>query len=283
MPTTEKNITIIKLGGSCFSDKKVPRSLHVDVIDGVCKQLEGAGFPLIVVHGGGSYGHPVAKRYGIHLGWQEGFGDQSAGFCETHEAMVELNHAIVGQCLKHGIPAFAVQTSAVFLLEGGAVSSARLDAVDALLDQGLVPVLYGDAVVDTSRGFGIMSGDAIIVELANRLKHRVDRIVYLMDVDGLFDKDPRQGPGARLIPDVVIEGGELFVPGEAGPARLEDVVQQGGASIDVTGGIIGKLRALAHLEDKEVAINLICGRNRSSLAGLISGAPVPCTRVSIKR
>jgi isopentenyl phosphate kinase len=276
-----KDITIIKLGGSCFSDKKVPRSLHAEVIDGICKQLEGASFPFIIVHGGGSYGHPVAKKYGIHLGRQEGFGDQSIGFCETHEAMAELNIAIVDKFLKHGIHACTVQTSAVFVYDGGVASVARLDAVDALLDQGFVPVLYGDSVIDTARGFGIMSGDAIVVELANKLKHHVNRIVYLMDVDGLFDKNPKQDPGAKLIPEVFIKGRELLVPREKGLARLEDTVQQGDAAIDVTGGIIGKIRELARLEDKEISAFLINGRDRTSLVGVIKGNTVPCTRISM--
>ncbi len=278
---TGKDITIIKLGGSCFSDKKVPRSLHVDVIDSVCKQLEGAGFPFIIVHGGGSYGHPVAKKYGIHLGRQEGFGDQSKGFCETHEAMAELNHAIVTRFLEHSISAYPVQTSAVFVLDGGVASVARLDAVDALLDQAFVPVLYGDSVIDTARGFGIMSGDAIVVELANRLKHHVNRIVYLMDVDGLYDKDPKQEPGAKLIPEVFIKGRELLVPRGKGLDRLADLVQQGDSGIDVTGGIFGKIRELARLEASGLSIFLISGRERISLIGLIQGKTVPCTRISM--
>ncbi len=278
-----KDITIIKLGGSCFSDKKVPRSLHVEVIDSVCKQLEGAGFPFIVVHGGGSYGHPVAKKFGIHIGRHEGFGDQSIGFCETHEAMAELNIAIVERFLKHGIPAYPVQTSAAFVLDGGAVSVARLDAVDELLNQGFVPVLYGDSVIDTTRGFGILSGDTIIVELANRLKRHVNRIVYLMDVDGLFDKNPKQDPGAKLIPEVFIKGRELLVARGKDLVRFEDTVQQGDAVIDVTGGIFGKIRELARLQDKKILASLINGRDRTSLSGLIQGKAVPCTRISMDK
>ncbi|MEX2680425.1 MAG: isopentenyl phosphate kinase [Candidatus Sigynarchaeota archaeon] len=278
---TGRDITIIKLGGSCFSDKNVPRSLHADVIDGICTQLEGAKFPFIIVHGGGSYGHPVAKKYGIHLGRQAGHGDQSKGFCETHEAMAELNVAIVGAFLKHGIPAYPVQPSAIFILDNGLTNIANLEAVDALLDQGFVPVLYGDPVIDITRGFGILSGDAIIVELAKKMKHHVDRIVYLMDVDGLFDKDPKQDHGAKLIPEVVVKGGKLLVPGFGGFVDLEATAQNGGATIDVTGGIFGKLRELGRLQDKKILAFLISGRNRTSLSGLIEGKTVPCTRITL--
>jgi len=218
------------------------------------------------VHGAGSYGHPVAKKYSIHLGRQAGVSDQARGFCETHEAMAELNHVIITRFLEHGIPAYRCKHSAAFVLDGGFASVARLDAVDALLDQGFVPVLYGDSVIDTSRGFGIMSGDAIVVELANRLKHHVNRIVYLMDVGGLFDKNPKQEPGAKLIPEVFIKGRELLVPRGKSLGRLEDTVQQGDAGDRRHGRDFSKIRELARLEDKEISAFLINGRDRHRLS-----------------
>jgi isopentenyl phosphate kinase len=279
---TENGITIFKLGGSCFSEKTQPRSLHLDVLDNITKQLAAAHIPMIIVHGGGSYGHPIAKKYSIHLGWQANVPDQARGFCETHEAMVELNHTIVTRFLNNGILAYPVQTSAAFVLERGIATSARLDAVDALLDQGFVPVMYGDSVVDTSRGFGIMSGDAIIVELANRLRHRVARIVYLMDVDGLFVKNPKIDPDAALIPEVIIKDGKLFVRRGKDLVALDAAMQHGGTAIDVTGGIFGKIKELSRLQRKDIVAFLISGRSRTTLAGLLRDEDVPCTRISLE-
>jgi isopentenyl phosphate kinase len=145
---TGNGITFIKLGGSCFSDKKVPKSIFLDVIDSICEQLLSIDVPVVLIHGGGSFGHPVAKKYAIHEGRRDDVVDQAVGFCLTHDAMAELNRTIVGRLLEYGLPAYPMQTSALFMHRNGMVSSVNLAPVDALLDQGFLPVLYGDSVID---------------------------------------------------------------------------------------------------------------------------------------
>ncbi|HME53216.1 MAG TPA: isopentenyl phosphate kinase [Candidatus Lokiarchaeia archaeon] len=274
-------LLIVKIGGSCFSDKKIPRSLHIDVIDSICEQLQGIDMPVVIVHGGGSYGHPVAKKYAIQEGRQDTIPDQALGFCKTHDAMVELNHAIVGRFLAHDLPAYPVQTSAVFVQRDGEAVISNLTPVDALLDQGFMPVLYGDSVIDESRGFGIMSGDSVIVELANGLARRTSNIVYLMDVDGLHDKNPKLDASATLFTDVYLRGEHVLVPQGDSMVNIEDAIEQADEAIDVTGGILNKVRALRNIKRKDIAIALINGRVPSRLAALIAGDDVPRTRITI--
>jgi len=40
-------------------------------------------------------------------------------------------------------------------------------AAGSLLEAGLVPVLHGDAAIDTAQGFSILSGDKILAELCS--------------------------------------------------------------------------------------------------------------------
>jgi isopentenyl phosphate kinase len=149
-----------------------------------------------------------------------------------------LNGNLIARFLHHGLPAYPAQTSAVFVLENGSVKSANLVAIDAMLDKGFMPVLYGDAVIDMSRGFGIMSGDAIVVELANRLTHPVTQIVYLTDVDGIFDKNPKLDPDAVLFPEIIVRDGVLLVNRGKELVPVEKAVTQADSAIDVTGGIL---------------------------------------------
>ena len=60
---------------------------------------------------------------------------------------------------------------------------------------GFVPVLYGDAVFDSEKGFAILSGDQLVSSLAIELG--ADRIIMGMDEDGLYTKDPKRD---RLVP-----------------------------------------------------------------------------------
>jgi len=278
----EGGVLVVKIGGSCFSDKKVPKSLFIDVIDGVCEQLQSIGMPVVIVHGGGSYGHPIAKKYAIHDGHRDDIPDQTMGFCLTHDAMVELNHVIVGRFLEHGLPAYPVQTSAVFVHRNGVVINSNLAPVDALLDQGFMPVLFGDSVIDESRGFGIISGDSIVVELANGLDHEVNNIVYLMDVDGLHDKNPKLDETATLFTEVFLKGERMLVQQDETLVSIEDAIDQADGSIDVTGGILKKIRALRYIKRHDITIALINGRAASRLAALIAGDDVPRTRIVIQ-
>nr|MDO8115266.1 isopentenyl phosphate kinase [Candidatus Sigynarchaeota archaeon] len=277
----DAGVTIIKLGGSCFSDKKILRSLHIDVLDSISKQLQGMNVPIVVVHGGGSYGHPVAKKYEIQKGRQPGVPNQSMGFCLTHEAMVDLNREIVGNMLKHEIPAYSVQTSAIFTCREGKVKDSNFTTINELLDQRFVPVLYGDSVVDDAWGFSILSGDSIVVELANGLHHVVKRIVYLMDVDGLFNVNPKLDSRATLFHEVSLCGGHLLVKSGKELVKIENTMEQTDGVIDVTGGILNKLTELQQVRRKGIEIDLINGRAQDRLSALLAGQSVPHTRIHI--
>jgi isopentenyl phosphate kinase len=278
---TLTSTTIIKLGGSCFSDKTIPRSLHLDVIENLCSQLTQIdGDRFVLVHGGGSFGHPVAKQYEINNGKNDAIPDQQLGFSLTHQAMAELNQTIVGKLLDHGIPAYPVQTSAVFMIESGRVATGFPSVIDNLLDERFMPVLYGDSVLDAGQGYGIMSGDAIVVELANGLQNEVHRIVYLLDVDGLYDKNPKLHEDATLIPEVFVKDGELFVQISDEMVPLADHVLTVDSSIDVTGGIMNKINELCRITRRGIEAFLINGHDPTSMVDLLQGNLEKLTKIT---
>lgn len=57
-----------------------------------------------------------------------------------------------------------------------------MSTVVKALDSGFVPVLHGDAVLDTSQGCTILSGDVIIRYLAEELKPEF--VVFLVSYIG---------------------------------------------------------------------------------------------------
>ncbi len=57
---------ILKLGGSVVTHKDRPRTPNTEAITRLATEVATAGpRRLIMVHGGGSYGHPLAKEYDI--------------------------------------------------------------------------------------------------------------------------------------------------------------------------------------------------------------------------
>ncbi|ASJ09961.1 acetylglutamate kinase [Thermococcus sp. P6] len=220
---------LIKLGGSVVSDKNVPYSFNREVVEAIAEELRGF-YPdesFILVHGGGSFGHPNAKEYRIREGLTGDPERKRIGFSKTHQAMLELNGLIVETFLKKGLPAYSVSSSSIFLVEEGGIVYGDVEVLRKLLERGFIPVLFGDSAVALEGGIDILSGDQIAGYLAKMF--RPEKVIFLMDVDGIYDKNPKERD-ARLIEE--LSGGEI--------EHLLESPESAG--IDVTGGIGNKLR-----------------------------------------
>ena len=57
---------LIKLGGSIITNKEKPLSPRRKTIDNLSKSLKKIAEPIIIVHGGGSYGHYWSVKYDMH-------------------------------------------------------------------------------------------------------------------------------------------------------------------------------------------------------------------------
>ena len=110
-------------------------------------------------------------------------------------------------------------------LRGGRLESSVLSGTQGLLHRGLVPVVHGDAVLDSQQQVAILSGDVWMLELCKALGARA--AVFVTDVDGVFTKPPTE-PGAQLLTEILVdEKGELELKG----------VSMDTAEHDVTGGL----------------------------------------------
>jgi isopentenyl phosphate kinase len=61
-----QGLTLIKLGGSVVTFKEKPLAANIDAIDGISRALTQLGVPVIIVHGGGSFGHYWSVKYDMH-------------------------------------------------------------------------------------------------------------------------------------------------------------------------------------------------------------------------
>jgi len=180
---------VLKLGGSVITVKDKPMTPRPEAIRRLAGEIAEADVKLILIHGGGSYGHPVASRYGIAGGYRSEI--QLRGFAETHQAMVKLNTLIVEALIEAGVPAIGVPPSSIIITTDGRITKLELQVLREMLKMGLTPVLYGDAVLDTRRGFTILSGDQLASRLAVELG--AEKLIYGVDIDGVYTKDPKRG------------------------------------------------------------------------------------------
>ncbi|WP_456367608.1 isopentenyl phosphate kinase [Thermococcus sp.] len=255
---------IVKLGGSVFSDKKgSPENFRENVVRSIAREI-GEFYPdeeFIIVHGGGSFGHHKAEKYGIRKGLiglsSELLFFRKKGFSLTHHAMLRASMKIVEAFIGEGLPAVSVSSSSIFLMDSNRVVYGDVEPVRKLIETGFIPVLFGDVAVDLAKGVDILSGDQIITYLTKLFKPR--KVIFLMDVDGIYDGKPDEG---TLLFEISVDEIDGLIK------RLKSLSTPDEG--DVTGGIVNKL-----MEAKEIArfseVWFVNGKVPGRLSGAIRG------------
>jgi isopentenyl phosphate kinase len=222
---------ILKLGGSAITDKSAEATPKTEIINQLAEEIKRADLDnLIVVHGGGSFGHPEAAKYALKEGYQED-PTQKFGFAETHHMMTVLNGLVMDSLIWHEIPALSIAPSNCFITENGKIKFFDDTVMKAMSKLVFTPVMYGDVVFDDKQGFTVLSGDQLVAYLA--LKYKATKIVVGVDTDGIFDCDPKTNPNAKAFKTLNLKELKELQP-KLGKAQ----------STDVTGGMAGKMAEL---------------------------------------
>lgn len=192
-------LSIVKFGGSAITVKDKPFTVRKNALRSMCAQVLAhvrRGGKVVVVHGGGSFGHPLAIAYKLNRGLidDEGY----VGVSLTRLAMRRLNEVVVREFIKLGGKPFTIEPASSFVLEEGVLKKYFIEGVEEALNKGFIPILHGDVVLDRGQcGVSILSGDTIASILA--LSLRADKLIYVIDVNGIYLKDPKKNPDAKLI------------------------------------------------------------------------------------
>jgi isopentenyl phosphate kinase len=258
------NLEILKLGGSVVTNKNQPMSMNTAAINRIASEIATAGGRgLVIVHGGGSYGHPLAKEYEISNGYHSDL--QLPGFSKTRQAMIQLNSILVNTLLDAHVPAVSVNHSSFIITNNKKIGEVDFKIVELYIKAGMVPVLYGDAVLDTEIKFTILSGDQLAARLAIDLK--AQRLIYGVDVDGVYTANPKLTSNARLIEDLSL-------------SHMKGMVKIGEAlSTDVTGGMLGKVQEATSAVEAGVNVLILNALKSDYIYNALRGESVVCTRL----
>jgi len=273
---TERRLVFVKLGGSVITDKTRPETAKPWVIGRLAGEIAAAlaacpDLRLVLGHGSGSFGHSVAQRHGTHLGvrspadWR--------GFAETAAVAARLNRLVADALLAAGVPAWSIQPSASARCRGGELLSLEIGPVEEALACGLVPLVYGDVALDEAKGGTIISTEQIFAYLVRRLPvpvwhgtGRLEQLIMVGEVDGVFESDPLCDPAARPIPEITGQNWDQV------RASLG-----GSHAADVTGGMLTKVEAMVALvrELPGLTVYLLSGLRPGALESALACPAAP--------
>ncbi|MFC2162765.1 isopentenyl phosphate kinase [Candidatus Altiarchaeota archaeon] len=254
---------VLKLGGSIITKKSQDR-LEVDheTLDRLAREIGESinGLELFIVHGAGPYGHVPAKHYGLEEGFK---GAPSVkGFSVTHSNMEVLNFHVVDALMQADVNAIAFQPSAAGILKSQKIVSMDVAPVAQMMGLGLVPVGYGDVLVDEDTKVNILSGDHLVPYMAEKLA--ADRVVIATDYNGIYEGKP--GESKRL---------ELITRDD-----LDILAGRKTHGTDVTGGIKRKVTELLDLAEKGIPVEILSGREEDYVKNALHGVTGQGTIIS---
>jgi len=229
-----ERIKILKIGGSVLTHKDEFSKLNINNVGNTALNIRKwldreTRNKLVFISGAGSFGHPLAHEF--MLNEETDKNKSSVGFLRTTINMQKMSNLIANVFLEYNVPLFPISPSSIFVTDEGRIFESYLGTISKCLKGGHVPFLWGDAVIDLSHRYRILSGDQIASYLYDELN--IDQILFGTNVDGVYTDDPILNPNAMRIKNINND-------------NYDEVVKFLSYSlyIDVTKGMKGKLEEI---------------------------------------
>ncbi|AFH42446.1 MULTISPECIES: isopentenyl phosphate kinase [Fervidicoccus] len=259
---------VIKLGGSLITDKSKPYSFRKEVVIRIAKEIKRAideKIDLVVIHGGGSFGHVEAKRAIDIYGRISNETISPIAF-----SMQELNYMMTSILVSNRIKAvsFPPHSLCVNLCNIGERFSCDLKIVKTAIEKGSVPILFGDIVYgDNFCDPAIISGDDLALMIGSYIN--AERIIFFTDVDGVFLE---LGHPETILKEIRLN-------------EIDSVIKKASIYnnvVDVTSGLLGKLKKTYQYLSTSSSIKEVWISNgliEGNIYNLISGKTVNGTKI----
>ena len=263
---------VLKLGGSYITYKRMDASVPLKeteisriypVKHSLIRRLgsilkEQCSDDIIIVHGGGTHGHRTVRR------WREIAPKHDARMMawEVRYRMDQLTEQVMRALGEAGLPVYPVDPPDVILAKGGCIDSFDATPLLRLLERGMVPVMRGDLVPDVEKGWSVVSGDDIMVRLADlsmtEVLPGIDRAVMCMEASGFY---PKAEGSESLLKSI---DRDIFHSSYADWTSRREYVDK-----DESGGIYGKMMCAHMISARGIRTHLI-GDDPSSLFSILS-------------
>ncbi len=170
---------LIKLGGSIITNKEKPLSPRKKTIENIAKYLKKVNESIIIVHGGGSFGHYWSVKYDMHT---KPMKYNAYGVSVVKNSMIELNKIILDAFLKNKLNPYCLPPTD--FMSGNKPIIKKIKEIEKIANSGLIPITFGDALWYGQKKTYILSGDKIMTYISKILKPRL--VVFALNEEGLY-------------------------------------------------------------------------------------------------
>ena len=234
---------LIKLGGSIITNKEKPLSARRKAIDSILNQIKRIREPMILVHGGGSYGHYWSVKYDMHTKPAK---YDMRGVSIVKNSMIDLNKIILNSAVKNRINAYCLPPTD--FMNGNKPIKNKILTINEIAKSGLTPITYGDALWFGKKKSYILSGDVIMSIIGKILKPRLS--IFVLDVDGVYSNTKSK----TLIRDFKKE---------------KPIISKN--KIDVTGGMTRKITEATNMSKSGLKVFFVNGNKPKRILDAVSG------------
>src|ERR671938_1625180 len=250
------NLILIKLGGSVITFKEKPLAANFEAIRNISYTLASVKTPIILIHGGGSFGHYWSVKYNMHSKPDQ---YDSHGISIVHESMIALNQIIVDSMIKVGMNPYTIIPS-MFVYDSKPIIK-KIKELKSIVESSLIPITFGDVVYMEDKMYSILSGDALMSLLSKFL--RPSKVIFTLNVDGIY-KDMRNREILKELKN-------------NNSVRFSRVTQ------DVTGGMWRKVTEALKISDIGIDVMMVNGLKPERIINAITGTGFEGTLVRGKR
>lgn len=218
---------------------------NIKAIVGLSRVFAKLGDSLIIVHGGGSFGHYWSVKYDMHTKPEL---YDSRGISVVHESMVALNQIVVKSMSDAGLVPYGI--SPISLFEDGKENVTKFNELVEFTRRGIVPVIFGDVVHISEGRFSIVSGDSLMTRIATHLLP--SRVIFTVNVDGIYEDMKNK----KLVKVLNFPINEI---------SLMD------STTDVTGGMGRKISEAFEIARLGIDVNIVNGLDANRVFDILRG------------
>ena len=253
-------LIFLKLGGSLITNKSVPYTPRTEIIDSIAAQVarfleRDREVELLIGHGSGSFGHEAAGQ--LQTMARKPGTDLWHGFSEVWYQASTLNRLVTEAFRRTGLAVVSISPFSSVVADNGEIDRWDISPIRNALDHHILPIIYGDIVFDSKKGWSILSTEMLFDHLLDTFHPR--RILLAGMEEGVWKDYPDRN---HLVSEITPK---LY---ETEPPSWGDI-----AGMDVTGGMRSKVEDMLNLVKREpdLQVHIFSGKDPKMIHRALNG------------